>query len=114
LLTVDHLDAGDSPETYTQVGLRGSLESYAFPFTGIIALEYGQRWYSDPLVDLDADDIVLAYTNFSYFEVWIMATWAMSEHLSFDLIVNYQPENHTEQDDDIALGFGTARLVWRP
>ena len=108
LLTVDHLTAGDSPETYSQVGLRGSLESYAYPFTGIVALEYGQRWYSEPAIDLDLDDVVFAYSNFSYFEVWIMATWSMSEHFSFDLIANYQPENHTEQDDDIALGTHSA------
>ena len=65
-------------------------------------------------VGFELDDVVFTYSDFSYLEVWIMATWTMSAHFSFDLIANYQPENHTEQDDDIALGFGTARLVWRP
>jgi hypothetical protein len=111
LLTVDRLDAGDLPETYTQVGLRGSLESYAYPFTGILALEYGQRWYRP--AD-DTEDVVISYTDFSYLEIWAMATWSLSEHWSLDLIANYQPENHTEQDDDLALGFGSLRLVWRP
>ena len=112
LLTVDRLDAGDLPETYTQVGLQGSLESYAYPFTGVISIEYGHRWYE---TSATADDLyALAYTDFSYFEIWAMATWAMTDHFSIDLIANYQPENHTEQDDDLALGFGTLRLVWRP
>jgi hypothetical protein len=111
MLTVDRLDAGDLPETYTQVGLRGSIESYAYPFTGIIALEYGQRWYAP---QDGTEDAVFVYSDFSYLEIWAMATWAMSDHWSLDLIANYQPENHTEQDDDLALGFGSLRLVWRP
>ncbi|MBD3220506.1 hypothetical protein GF314_04620, partial [bacterium] len=48
LVTIDRLTAADSPEQYTQVGLRGSVESYAGPLTGILALEYGRRWYADP------------------------------------------------------------------
>ncbi len=113
LLTGDHLDAGDLPETYTQFGLQGSLESYAYPFTGIIAIEYGHRWYENGAAS-DTDEYALTYTDFSYLEIWAMATWSMTEHFALDLIVNYQPENHTEQDDDLALGFGTLRLVWRP
>jgi hypothetical protein len=111
LLTLDRLDAGDLPETYTQVGLRGSLESYAYPFTGIIAIEFGQRWYRPQDV---TDDLSISYTDFSYLEIWAMATWSLTDQLSLDLIASYQPENHTEQDDDLALGFGSLRLAWRP
>ena len=120
LATVDHLDAGDSPESYTQVGLRGSVESYAHPFTGILALEYGHRWYRNPATgDLDfltgdLADLSLGYTDFSYLEIWAMATWNLHDRLALDLIASYQPEKHTEQDDDTALGYGTVRLVWRP
>jgi len=121
LLTVEHLAAGDSPETYTQVGLRGSLESYAGPFSGVVALELGHRWYRNPadpdldLLDLDlASDQLLASSDFDYVEVWIMASWTLSAHLAIDVTASYHPERHTEQDDDVALGFGSARLVWRP
>lgn len=129
LLTVEHLAAGDSPETYTQVGLRGSLESYAAPFSGVVALEFGRRWYRDPgavdLADLAdpadplddpllIDDLVLAYSDFDYLEIWVMASLAVSDHLSLDVTASYEPESHTEQDDDIALGYGSVRLVWRP
>ncbi len=121
LLTVEHLAAGDSPETYTQVGLRGSLESYAGPFSGLVALELGHRWYRNPadpdldLLDLDlASDQLLASSDFDYVEVWIMASWTLSAHLAIDVTASYHPERHTEQDDDVALGFGSARLVWRP
>ncbi len=33
--------------------------------------------------------------------------------LDLDLAANYQPENHVEEFDDTALGYGSARLVWR-
>ena len=129
LVTIERLAAGDSPETYTQIGLRGSVESYAGPVSGILALEYGRRWYAgtaddglDDVDDLgsydDTDlldlDIALAYTDFSYLEIWLMATWELSPSLALELMANYQPEQHTEQDDDTAIGFGSARLVWRP
>jgi hypothetical protein len=113
LITVERFDAGTQPETYTQLGLQASLESYAYPFTGVISVEYGHRWYDGEEAET-LDDFVLTYTDFSYLEIWAMATWAFSEHLSLDLMANYQPESHTEQDDDLALGFGTLRLVWRP
>jgi hypothetical protein len=109
---VDRLDAGDQPETYTQLGLKGSLESYAYPFSGVIAVEYGHRWYDGS--DAALDEFELSYSDFAYIEVWAMATWSLSEHLGVDLIANYHPENHTEDEDDVALGYGTLRLVWRP
>lgn len=122
LLTVDRLDAGDSPETYNQVGVKGSIESYGGPFSGVAALEYGRRWYQEQAATAptssspssDPADVDLAYSDFGYFEIWLMATWTVSRHISFDVMASYQPEEHTEQDDDIALGYGSIRLVWRP
>jgi len=113
LMALENLSAGDSPEAYSQASIRGSFESYAYPFTGVIALGYGQRWYSDQGT-IDETDVSLDYSDFSFFEIWAMASWAINDHLSFDLIANYQPETHTEQTDDMALGFGSLRLVWRP
>ena len=43
-----------------------------------------------------------------------MANWRISEHFSTDLALNYEPESHTEQDDNMTLGFASLRLVWRP
>ncbi len=123
LLAVEHLAAGDAPETYTQVGLRASVESYAEPFSGVVALELGRRWYADParggddtdLLDLlDGADTLLRSSDFDYLEVWIMARWTLSAALALEVTASYLPERHTEQDDDVALGFGSAHLVWRP
>ena len=116
LVTVEHLAAGDSPETYTQAGIRGSIESYAHPFSGTVALEMGRRWYDSPADAEDTldEDLLLAYTDFTYIEIWVMASWTASDHVSIDLIASYEPESHTERDDDTALGYGTLRLTWRP
>ena len=35
-------------------------------------------------------------------------------HFSLDVMANYEPERHTEQQDDSALGFASVRLVWKP
>lgn len=129
LLRVQNLAAGDSPEAYTQVGLRGSLEGYSHALSGILALELGHRWYRnqtapDPLDDLDDWNdshplaklvgLDLAYSDFTYLEIWIMAAWRLSERFSLELSASYQPERHTEHDDDTVLGYGSVRLVWRP
>lgn len=120
LLTVDRLDAGDSPETYNQVGVRTSVELYGGPFSGVAALEHGHRWYQEPdamtspSTVSDSPETAVTYSDFSYFEIWLMATWTISRHLSFDVMASYQPEEHTEQNDDIGLGYGSVRLVWRP
>jgi hypothetical protein len=115
LLTTERLDAGEASESYQQFGLRGTVETYAGPVTGLLALEYGHRWYRDAAsADQADDDFSLGYSDFSYLEVWLMATWAWSRHLSLELVASYQPEQHTEQDDDTALGYGNVRLVWRP
>lgn len=118
LLTAEHLGASNSPDAYTQVGLRGVMDSFTGPVTGMLALEYGYREYlnhsipsTDTLDDLTLD---LDYSDFSYLEVWAMASWSISSAFSLEILANYQPEQHTEQDDDTALGYGNIRLVWRP
>lgn len=115
LLTTERLAAGDASESYQQFGLRGTVESYAGPVSGLLAVEYGHRWYRDTTSSDAVDDgYDLTYSDFSYLELWLMATWAWSPHLSLELVASYQPEQHTEQDDDTAIGYGNARLVWRP
>ena len=114
LLTVERLGATEAAESYSQVGLRGSVESFSGAVTGLLELEYGHRWYDDTAEATGVDDIVLTYTDFSYLEIWLMATWSWSPHLSLELTASYQPEQHTEQDDNTALGYGSVQLVWRP
>lgn len=120
-LAGERLAAGDSPETYTQVGLRGGAESYGPVVGGSLTLEFGRRVYTQGAVDLTGDitdptllDTVNLYTDFNYWKIWLMANWQMTDHLDLDLMANYEPENHTEKADDSALGFASVRVRWRP
>ncbi len=120
-LSGERLDAGDSPETYNQFGLRGGVESYGSVVGGSLTLEYGHRVYAQGSVNMDPDavdpsvtDIVALYTDFNYWQIWLMGSWRMSEHFDLDLMANYEPESHTEQSDDSALGFASMRVRWRP
>lgn len=123
LLTLQHLAAGDSPEAYSQAGLRGGLEGHAPALSGILALELGRRWYhgsssTDDLGSTAPADVLgeleLSYSDCFYLEIWLMATWELTARLSLDLTASYQPQRHTERDDDTALGYGSVRLAWRP
>jgi hypothetical protein len=120
LVTLERHGAGDSPDSYSQAGLQGGFESFGSVFSGTLAVEYGRRWYDHPVSDqdwreiLESDDFLTGSTDFWYLEIWIMATWSLRENLDLDLMATYQPENHTEQDDDFALGTANLRLVWRP
>lgn len=117
LVTVQNLAAGDSPEAYTQVGVRGSVEAYGRAISGMASLELGRRWYRQGAATTDADpfgDLVLSYSDFTYLELWLMATWHLGRHLSLELTASYQPERHTETDDNTVLGYGSLRLSWRP
>ena len=104
------------------MGLKGGLESFGGVLSGTVAVEYGRRWYDQPASSasenwrdiLEAEDYLTGYTDFSYFEIWVMATWSLGDRLELDVMAAYQPENHTEHDDDFALGTGNLRLVWRP
>lgn len=120
-LAGEWLDAGDSPETYSQVGLRGGVETYGSDVGGSLTLEYGRRSYAQGNVNIDPDsldpslfDIVALYTDFDYWKIWLMGSWRISPHFDLDLMANYEPESHTENADDSALGFASLRLRWRP
>ncbi len=121
-LTSEWLDAGDSPEKYTQFGMRAGVESFGSEISGSLQLEYGRRIYSQGDVALDSidsqdllsTDLLSLYSDFNYWEIWLMANWSINRHFSLDLMANYEPENHTENADDSSIGFGSIRLVWRP
>ncbi len=120
-LAGEKLDAGDSPETYSQLGLRGGVESYGSVVGGSLTLEYGRRTYTQGEVVLDTDALDPAlydsgslYTDFNYWKIWLMGSWKMNTHLDLDLMANYEPESHTENADDSALGFASLRVRWRP
>lgn len=111
-LTAENLAAGDSPESYRQAGVRGGVESYLAPCNGSLAVELGRRWYAHPAAASDVDAL-LAYSDFTYLEVWLLATVHLAANLGLEVTASYEPERHTEQTDDIALGFASLRLVWR-
>ena len=121
-LTSERFDAGDSPETYTQFGIRSGVESFGSEISGSLQLEYGRRVYKQGSIELDSadadeifsDDLISFYSDFNYWEIWLMANWAINRHFSLDVMANYEPENHTENSDDSSIGFATVRLVWRP
>ena len=124
-VAAERLEADDSPETYSQFGLRAGVEAFDREVSGSLTAEFGHRVYdftpdgslTDPaVVSLAAaeDDFEFGYSDFNYWEIWLMGAWAITEHFSLDLLANYQPERHTEAIDDSALGFGSIRLVWKP
>jgi hypothetical protein len=120
----ERLDAPDSPETYSQLGLRAGVESYGAEVSGSVTLEYGRRVYAQGEVSLDAVDAptleatlldtILLYSDFNYWKIWLLGSWRISPQMDLDLMANYEPENHTEKSDDSALGFASIRLRWRP
>lgn len=112
LLAAEYLAAGDQPEGYGQAGIRFGAESLVGRFSGSASLELGQRWYRD--TPDTGDELVLDYSDYGYLALWVMANWRINDHFSTDLALNFEPESHTEQDDDITLGFASLRLVWRP
>lgn len=114
LLATERLAAGEHSEAYTQMGLRTSVEGYGGTVSGLLSLEYGHRWYDEVHEGDQSTDLLLAYTDFSYLEIWLMATWNWTARLGLELSASYQPEQHTERNDDTALGYASLRLVWRP
>lgn len=112
LITAEHLEAGDEPETYWQTGLRVGAETLKPELSGSISIEVGRRWYRNSTDD--PDSFALEYTDYSYLAFWLMGNWMINEHFSVDVTANFEPESHTEQDDNITLGYGSLRLVWRP
>ena len=124
-MTDRRLEADDSPETHSQFGLRAGVEAFEKEVSGSLSVEFGRRFYefteeggaTDLLTDslaLTEDDFIFSYSDFTYWEIWLMGAWTINDHFSLDLLANYQPERHTEAADDSALGFGSIRLVWKP
>ncbi|MFH1843083.1 MAG: hypothetical protein ABIF77_07720 [bacterium] len=120
-LALERLDAAtDSPEAYSQMGIRGGLESYGHAVSGALTLEYGHRdygfeapAYDDFSAELDSYEFAYDYSDFNYWEIWLMANWGLARSLSLDVLANYQPESHTERDDDSSVAFVSLRLLWR-
>ncbi len=129
-LAAERFDARQQPETYTQAGVRIGLETYGSAGHASLTAEYGRRDYSASLTSaeiyLDVTPGVstmtgdptslssLGYSDFYYWELWLLATWALSSHFALDGMANYQPENHTEKSDDASVAFITLRLVFQP
>ncbi|MCB1184240.1 hypothetical protein KDM41_12465 [bacterium] len=119
-LAGERLAAGDSPETYSQYGLRGGVEAWGGDVSGTLTLEVGRRRYDDGdvvLSDDAADPLATTttlYTDFTYWQLWLMATWRLSPAWDVDVLANYEPESHTEAADDVTLGYGSLRVRWRP
>lgn len=115
-LAAARLDAGDAPDTYNQYGLRGGLESYTGAVGGTLTLEVGRRLYDDGSLDLgdDVEATIDFYSDFTYWKIWLMGNWYISDAFSVEVLASYEPENHTEQADDTALGYFNLRCVWRP
>lgn len=120
----ERLAAGDLPETYGQVGLRGGVDFYESVFSASLTLELGQRLYDQPATADEATDASTAldaaddgsyhYSDFTYWEVWLTAAWRLGAHFTLDAMANYEPESHEISGEDTSLGYATVRLVWRP
>ena len=113
-VSVENLDSGEDPESYFQYGLLGGLESFGNALTGSLNLEFGRRRYSRPGDSEDPTGDLFEYSDFDYWKIWASGSLLLGRNLSLDLLAGYEPQRHTEQQDDSALGFGTLRLVWRP
>jgi len=103
-----------------QAGLRVGAEASLLTLGGACTVELGRRDYtftppseplsSAPLPGLDTLDL---YSDFTYWAVWLSASWSMTGRLALDLSANWQPEQHTEPTDDAAVAFASARVLWR-
>lgn len=116
-IAASRFDVGDGPDTYRQVGLRAGLESYGAAVSGVLTVEVGRRTYDDGAVDLETDvgtEQLDIYSDFTYWKIWLLGEWTLRENLALEALASWTPENHTEQEDDTALGFANVRLVWRP
>ena len=121
-LAAENLFAKDSPEAYFELGIQAGAETYGSTLSGSATVEFGRRSYRLDQVTLDPgltdqvitdEDIASTYSDFNYWEIWLMGSWRIGSDLSLDLLATYEPEKHTEQDDDTTLGFASLRLVWR-
>ncbi len=97
-------------ESYRQWGACGAVESFGEALTLLLSLEAGRRDYDEA----DVDDLLGAlYTDFTYVEVGLNLSWALSDRLRLDGMAQYLPESHAADEDDQSLGFGSLRLGYR-
>lgn len=117
-VAAERLDAGDNPDSYHQLGLRAGVESFGLNLAGSLTVEYGRRSYDNATIELSdsgGDTLPFAlYSDFGYWKIWFAGSWRIVDAVSLEGLASYEPESHTEQSDDSALGFLTLRLVWRP
>ena len=118
---MEFMEAGDSPEAYTQLGVRcGSgilrVGGWRFGHPGIRAPELfaGGGGGDEGVGDLEETIAIDLYSDFNYWKIWLLGSWRISPKFSLDFLANYEPENHTENTDDSAIGFASLHLIWRP
>jgi hypothetical protein len=102
--TTENLSSNEgSQESYFQSGVKIGVEHFGKRLTLNGTLEVGKREYG--VIDL--------YTDFNYYEIWLMSTLKLSKKFYLDAMLNYVPENHSNEIDDQSLGFGSFQLVYR-
>jgi hypothetical protein len=120
-LALEQLRSSDAPEAFTATGLVVGVEAFSGPVNGSISFELGRRDYTDdeasfgePENTWTDEEYVYTYSDFTYWEIWLMGNWRLNDRFSCEVQASYEPETHTESEDDSALGFATLRLVYRP
>lgn len=108
-LAGEAFESAQESESYVQAGLRGGLESHGTKLWGSVVVEHGRRGYGPQA----ADESLPTWTDFSYWRLWLMADWRLSGALTLSALGNWEPERHSEPQDDTSLGFASLRLVWR-
>ncbi len=92
-----------SQESYKQSGVKVGIDYFGEKLTVSGSLEVGRRVY----------EVIDYYSDFNYYEIWMMSTLYLSKNLSLDVMTNYIPENHSNEIDNQSLGFGSFQLVYR-
>lgn len=106
----ERFDSAAAAESYLQGGLRAGIESFGTRLSGSCTVEYGRRDYGEqPTVEG-----VPTWTDFGYWRLWLLAEYGLAPDLALSALASWEPESHVEPQDDVALGFASLRLVWRP
>jgi hypothetical protein len=119
-LAGERFEAGDSPESYAQAGVRAGIESLGGRLNGSLSVEYGRRDYAGNAAgEATADDVTgiatdIPYSDFNYWKLWLLGEWRLGPGVSLQAMASWEPERHTASADDASLGFTNLRLVWRP
>ncbi|MBM4129885.1 hypothetical protein FJ250_02495 [bacterium] len=108
-LAGEAFESARGSESYVQAGVRGGFEAYGSELSGSLVLEHGRRGYGPA----DADESLPAWTDFTYWRLWLLADWRLSGTLTLSALGNWEPERHAESRDDVSLGFASVSLSWR-